>query len=268
MFARPALSALQSTAASPVATASRLPTLTASATRGIRAIPIKRQLTPTSMWSRRVDSNPETIDPSVLVPPRVLERMAIPFSKTADGPLPATPLPRAPASADAAKQRRLKKTVLSMRRTVKVTKGGKVVSMSAMVVVGDGNGTVGYGEGKDADAARAVKKAEALAIKNMIAIDRYDERTVLHDLAHEFKATRVEMRAAPPGFGLRTNPNVHEICRCAGIQDLSAKVMGSRNPINVVKATFQALQSQKTADDLARGRGMRVHDVRKLVYGQ
>ncbi|ORZ31163.1 ribosomal protein S5, C-terminal domain-domain-containing protein [Catenaria anguillulae PL171] len=155
-----------------------------------------------------------------------------------------------------------------MRRTVKVTKGGKVVSMSALVVVGDGNGSVGYGEGKDAEAPRAVRKATAAAIKNMIAVDRYDERTVLHDLDCKFKSTHIVMRAAPPGFGIRTNPNVHEVCRCAGISDLSAKVMGSRNPINVVKATFLALQKQKTATDLARDRGLRVHDVRKLVYGQ
>jgi small subunit ribosomal protein S5 len=70
------------------------------------------------------------------------------------------------------------------------------------------------------------------------------------------------------GFGIRTNPKVHEICRCAGIDDLSAKVMGSRNPINVVKATFEALQLQRTPEQLARARGLRVHDVRKLVFGQ
>ncbi|KAI9145483.1 ribosomal protein S5, C-terminal domain-containing protein, partial [Paraphysoderma sedebokerense] len=139
---------------------------------------------------------------------------------------------------------------------------GKVPKMSALVVVGNGNGAVGYGEGKDAEGARAVMKATNLAVKNMMLVDRYDERTILHDLEHEFKSTKVIMRAAPPGFGIRSNPNVHEVCRCAGINDISAKVYGSRNPINVVKATMQALQKQRVPSELARNRGLNVIDVR------
>ncbi|KAI9219219.1 ribosomal protein S5, C-terminal domain-containing protein [Blastocladiella britannica] len=244
--------------------ASSLPLLYAA--RGLRSLSSKQQTTPVTIWDQSLRTDPSAINPARYMPAKTLEQITVPFTASANGPLPATPY--ASTDTDAAFGPRLRKTLVSMRRTVKVTKGGKVVSMSAMVVVGDGKGAVGYGEGKDAAAPAAVKKATALAMKNMVVVDRYDDRTILHNLDTHFKATHIVMRAAPPGFGIRTNPNVHEICRCAGIDDVSAKVMGSRNPINVVKATFKALQAQKTPEDLARSRGLRVHDVRKLVYGQ
>jgi hypothetical protein len=163
------------------------------------AMPVKQQITPTSMWKRSIDQNPEELDPARFVPEKALERMTIPFTVTAEGPLPPTPYPALPPPKDRFLRRGLKKTLVSMRRTVKVTKGGKVVSMSALVVVGDGNGVVGYGEGKAAEAALAVQKATARAVSQMIPIHRYDERTILHDIQHKFKATMIQLRAAPPG---------------------------------------------------------------------
>ncbi|RKP25125.1 ribosomal protein S5 domain 2-type protein [Syncephalis pseudoplumigaleata] len=148
-----------------------------------------------------------------------------------------------------------------------MTRKGKVPSMSALVVVGNGQGAAGYGEGKAEDVPNAIIKATNRAIKNMTFFDRYDNRTVHHDIEHKFKATRIELRARPPGFGNRSNPYIHEVCHCIGIDDISGKVRGSRNPINVVKGTFEALQRQKVAEDIAKGRGRKLEDVYHQYYG-
>ncbi|KAK9766588.1 28S ribosomal protein S5, mitochondrial [Basidiobolus ranarum] len=163
--------------------------------------------------------------------------------------------------------RGLQKKVLSMRRTVNMTRKGKIPSMSALVVVGNGNGAAGYGEGKDSDAGRAVQKATLRAIKNIIYFDRYDDRTLFHDIEHKFKATNLLLFSRPPGFGNRSNLYVHEICKCVGIQDISSKVRGSRNPINVIKATFEALQKQRDPEQIAKARGKKLVDVQHMYYG-
>jgi ribosomal protein S5 len=138
--------------------------------------------------------------------------------------------------------------------------------MSALVIVGNGNGAVGYGEGKAEDVAEAVRKAAERARKNMVPVMRYDARTVYHDIQHKYKATKITLRARPPGFGNRANRYIHEICKCVGIQDISAKVLGSRNPINVVKGAFEALQRQRAPETLAKARGLKVVDVQRTFY--
>ncbi|KAI8876183.1 ribosomal protein S5 domain 2-like protein [Backusella circina FSU 941] len=164
-------------------------------------------------------------------------------------------------------QSELMKKALVIKRVVNMNGKGKQPSMYALVVVGNGNGLAGYGEGKDEEASRAVRKATNRAIKNMRYFDRYDNRTVAMDLTHKFHATTLELRARPPGFGIRTNHHVHEICRCIGIQDISAKVRGSTTPMNVIKATFEALSSQKLPEDIARMRGKKLADVQHVYYG-
>lgn len=161
----------------------------------------------------------------------------------------------------------LHKRTLSIRRTVNMTRKGKVVSMSALVVVGNGNGLVGYGEGKSDELGSAVRKATDRAIKHLEVIPRYDNRTVLHDIQHEYKSTKIYLRARPPGFGNRSNRLIHEVCKCVGITDISGKVLGSRTPINVVKGTFEALRRQRDAQEFARGRGKRLVDVQHVYYG-
>ncbi|KAL1918370.1 mitochondrial 37S ribosomal protein uS5m [Calcarisporiella thermophila] len=163
--------------------------------------------------------------------------------------------------------RRLQKKVLIVKRVVNQTRKGKIPSMYALVVVGNGQGLAGYGEGKHEEAARAVRKATHRAIKSVRYFDRYDNRTIYHDIQHKFGATELNLRARPPGFGNRANHYVHEICRCIGIQDISGKVWGSRNPMNVIKATFEALQQQKLPEDIAKGRGKRLVDVQHVYYG-
>ncbi|KAF9374863.1 28S ribosomal protein S5, mitochondrial [Podila verticillata] len=160
------------------------------------------------------------------------------------------------------------KRALIVKRTSNMTTAGKVPSMYALVVVGNGDGIAGYGEGKDDEVARAVRKATNRAMRNLTAFDRYDDRTIFHDIDHKFHATKIQFRSRPPGFGNRCNHYIHEICSCIGILDISAKVWGSRNPMNVIKATFEALSSkQKLPEDIARGRGKRMVDVQHTYYG-
>jgi small subunit ribosomal protein S5 len=164
-------------------------------------------------------------------------------------------------------QASLMKKALVIKRVVNMNGKGKQPSMYALVVVGNGNGLAGYGEGKDEEATRAVRKATNRAIKNMRYFDRYDNRTLAMDLTHKFHATTLELRSRPPGFGIRTNHYVHEICRCIGIQDISAKVRGSTTPMNVIKATFEALTHQKQPEDIAKMRGKKLADVQHVYYG-
>lgn len=164
-------------------------------------------------------------------------------------------------------QSSLMKKALVIKRVVNMNGKGKQPSMYALVVVGNGNGLAGYGEGKDEEASRAVRKATNRAIKNMRYFERYDDRTLAMDLTHKFHATTLELRSRPPGFGIRTNHFVHEICRCIGIQDISAKVRGSTTPMNVIKATFEALSNQKQPQDIAKMRGKKLADVQHIYYG-
>lgn len=167
----------------------------------------------------------------------------------------------------AREQSSLMKKTLVVKRVVKMNGKGKQPSMYALVVVGNGEGLAGYGEGKDEEATRAIRKATNRAIRNLQYFDRYDDRTLAMDLTHKFHATTIELRSRPPGFGVRTNHLVHEIAQCIGIQDLSAKVRGSKTPMNVIKATFEALSRQKLPEDIAKMRGKKLADVQHVYYG-
>ncbi|KAJ9076231.1 28S ribosomal protein S5, mitochondrial [Entomophthora muscae] len=148
-----------------------------------------------------------------------------------------------------------------------MTAKGKIPTMTALVVVGNGSGGAGIGEAKNEEAGKAIKKATERAIKNMIQFDRYDNRTIFHDIEHKFKATKLKLFARPPGFGVRTNHNIHEVCHCLGITDLAGKVYGSCNPMNVIKAFFDALLSQNTPGNIAKSRGKKIVDVQYQYYG-
>ena len=157
---------------------------------------------------------------------------------------------------------------LVVRRVVNQTRKGKQASMYSLAIVGNGNGMIGYGEGKHAELAVATRKAITQAVKNMEFVERYQGRTIYGNLSYKFHAVQLRLRARPAGFGLRTNHYIHEICRCAGITDLSAKVWGSRTGMNVIKATFEALKSQKLPSVIAKERGRRVVDVEAKYYGR
>jgi len=109
--------------------------------------------------------------------------------------------------------------------------------------------------------------ARLAAIRNLQPIPRYEERTIFGDVKGKVSAVEVKLFARPPGFGLRCQHNIFEMARAAGIHDLAARVPRSRNPMNTVKATYQALMKQRIPDEIARGRGKKLVDVRKVYYG-
>ncbi|KAJ3299396.1 T-complex protein 1 subunit beta [Borealophlyctis nickersoniae] len=159
------------------------------------------------------------------------------------------------------------KRVLHVRRVSRVTKGGKVRTISALVVVGNGNGSAGYGEGRAADYAYAVQKATKIAERNMSFFHRFDNRTIFKNIDYDYHGVKLELKAATPGFGLVVNPKIYEVCRCIGISDLGGRLRGSRNPLNVVKGTFEALKQQKRPEEIAAARGKKVMDVELTYYG-
>ncbi|KAJ3194053.1 hypothetical protein HK101_003611 [Irineochytrium annulatum] len=157
--------------------------------------------------------------------------------------------------------------VLHIRRIARVNAGGKIRSVSAIVCVGNGNGMGGYGMGNGMDQQVATQKAFRHAIKNMMPIERFEHRTILSDLKYKYHCVDLTLRAAPPGHGIVASPHIHEICRCVGISDLTSKIRGSRNPMNVVKAFFEALRKQRTPVEIARSRGRKIVDIANTYYG-
>lgn len=133
---------------------------------------------------------------------------------------------------------------LISRRVVQQTGKGKIFRLYHLMVVGDGNGLVGYGEGKDLnDNKKALDKAFVQAIRNMDYVERFEKRTIFGEMHTKMGATQLILRPRPVGFGLQCNPWIHQVLKAAGIKDISAKVWGSRNPLNVVKALFRVLHS-------------------------
>ncbi|KAI9821971.1 MAG: 28S ribosomal protein S5, mitochondrial [Pycnora praestabilis] len=152
-------------------------------------------------------------------------------------------------------------------RVVNQTRMGKIQSIYYLTIAGNGRGLLGIGEGKSTEPEDAKRQAHMAAIRNMLPINRYEERTIFGEVEGKVGAVELKLMARPPGFGVRCQQYIFEIARCAGITDLSARVTRSRNPMNVVKATFQALQSQRLPEDIARARGKKLVDVRKVYFG-
>ncbi|AAS50392.2 AAR027Wp [Eremothecium gossypii ATCC 10895] len=164
--------------------------------------------------------------------------------------------------------RKLVMRPLVVKRVSNQTAKGKIASFYSLVVVGDRNGMVGLGEGKSReDVSESIKKAHWNAIKNLKHIPRYENRTIFGDIDFRFHGVKLHLRSAKPGFGLRVNHVIYEICECAGIKDLSGKVYKSRNEMNIAKGTLEALtKSQKTLEEIAYSRGKKLVDVRKVYY--
>ncbi|GAA5990961.1 hypothetical protein JCM10908_000098 [Rhodotorula pacifica] len=151
--------------------------------------------------------------------------------------------------------RNLYRFPLVVKRVVTMKSKGKQPSLYALVVVGNGRGLVGVGEGKDDAAPKAVQKAFNQAVRSMDYVDRYEDRTVWGTMRSNFGTCKVEMRSRPPGFGLRVNPHIHQVAKAAGITDLSAKVYGSRNPVRVIKLAVAMLHGGSNPVDMG-GFGM------------
>ncbi|KAI9844983.1 MAG: 28S ribosomal protein S5, mitochondrial [Sclerophora amabilis] len=163
--------------------------------------------------------------------------------------------------------RRFRIKNLVKHRVVNQTRLGKIQSQYYLTIAGDGKGLLGIGEGKSVEMDDAKRQAMRAAIRNMQPIARYEQRTIYGEVTGKVGAVELQLMARPPGFGIRCQQYIFEMCRCAGISDLAARVTRSRNPMNVVKAAFQALKSQRIPDEIARARGKKLVDVRKVYYG-
>ena len=147
----------------------------------------------------------------------------------------------------------LQEKVVSIRRVAKVVKGGRNFSFNAMVVVGDGSGQVGIGLGKAGEVPEAVRKGAAIARKTLFQIPMKGS-TIPHEIISKYGGAKVLLKPASPGTGVIAGGSIRAVVSTAGIRDILTKSLGSSNPINVVKATYQALQRLKIPEDAVRAR--------------
>ena len=148
-----------------------------------------------------------------------------------------------------------------VNRVSKTVKGGRIQRFTALMIVGDGNGHVGYGLGKAAEVPEAMRKAVEDAKKNMIEVSLHGT-TIPHDVLGEYGAGSVLLRPASEGTGIIAGKTVRAIVELAGIKNIRAKSLRSNNPTNVVKATFEGLKALRTVEEVAKTRGI---DTNKVI---
>jgi small subunit ribosomal protein S5 len=147
--------------------------------------------------------------------------------------------------------------LVHINRVAKVVKGGRRFGFAALVVIGDQKGRVGFGKGKAREVPEAIRKATEAARREMIFVPLRDGRTLHHDVNGRHGAGKVVLRAAPAGTGIIAGGPMRAVFETVGMQDVVAKSIGSSNPYNMVRATFDALKNQMHPKDIAARRGMK-----------
>ena len=154
----------------------------------------------------------------------------------------------------------LKEKVVAINRVSKTVKGGRIFKFAALVVVGDGNGIVGFGLGKSGEVPDAIRKGIEDAKKNLMKIS-INGTTIPHEVIGKFGAGRVLMNPAPEGTGVIAGGPVRAVIEVTGIKDIRTKALRSNNPCNVVRATINGLASLRTAEEMAEIRGKSVKEI-------
>lgn len=151
--------------------------------------------------------------------------------------------------------------LVHINRVAKTVKGGRNFQFAALAVVGDQKGRVGFGQGKAREVPEAIRKATEEAKKTMVRIPLREGRTLHHDVDGRWGAGKVTLRAAPPGTGIIAGGPMRAVLESLGVQDVVAKSVGSSNPYNMIRATFQALKDQESPRTVAAKRGLKVADI-------
>ena len=149
----------------------------------------------------------------------------------------------------------LSETPVAIKRVSKTVKGGRIMRFTALMVVGDGNGHVGYGLGKAAEVPDAIRKGIEDAKKNMIEVSLKGS-TIPHEVLGEYGAGKVLLKPAAPGTGVIAGGAVRAVVEKAGIKNIRTKCLRSNNPVNVLKATFEGLKTLRNAEEVAQMRGL------------
>ena len=156
---------------------------------------------------------------------------------------------------------KLVEKLVAVNRVAKVVKGGRRFGFAALIVVGDGQGRVGFGHGKAREVPEAIRKATEQAKRNMVRIPLREGRTLHHDIVGRYGAGRMVMRAAAPGTGIIAGGPARAVFEALGVGDVVAKSTGSSNPYNMIKATFDGLKRCQSPRHVAQRRGKAVKDI-------
>ena len=156
-----------------------------------------------------------------------------------------------------------KDKLVSINRITKVVKGGRRFAFSALVVVGDQNGSIGIGQGKAKQVPDAIKKATESAKSNLFKVSLLEGRTLHHDVLAKEGSGKVLLRSAPSGTGIIAGGPIRAACEVIGIKDIVAKSIGTSNPINVLRACIKALKSQYSPKMIAQIRGKKIAEIIK-----
>jgi len=151
--------------------------------------------------------------------------------------------------------------IINIGRVTKVTKGGRHFRFSATVAVGDRKGKVGIGTGKSNEVPDAIKKAVQAATKNVVKVSIVDERTIPHEATGVQGASKVMLKPASKGTGVKAGGPVRSVLELAGVKDILSKSLGSNTKINMAYATLNALKAQKTVEEVAQLRGKKVEEI-------